>query len=346
MNYKNNGTKWEQALASRENPWNKNSNNLLTQYVLIENNTIYNSWGEGIDLLYCEFCIVRNNTIKNAFGELVYIDNSRNCIVENNFLYVTTNDYNYQLWKRRAHGIGFSSENYLNINTTNITIRNNLILGVCCGITHINYEGYYDEIHIVHNTLINIQQYGIFIHPTKNISSVKNNEISNNVIAGSFVCYNEEEFKKWKGFSNVWVDNEINFSVLDDYSGYENTSIIINKMYNESLYPSTNENCFDIEKYLPRCIDEIKKDDIYGNVLIGKGIKSDFSNGMDYFNNKRNVKKPSIGFAEYCTINGGDNESQKNNKNSIFLVIILIVAGIIVSVIIALLIYIIIKKKF
>ena len=227
MNYNNNVFIWEQVIASRENPWSQTSSDLLTQHVLIENNTIYNSWGEGIDLLYCEFCIARNNTIKNAFGELIYIDSSRNCIIESNFLYVTTDDfnYNYQQWNRRAYGIGFSSENYNNINVTNITIRNNLVLGVFSGVAHINYEGYYDEIHIVYNSFINLQQYGIYIHPTKDTSNVKNNEISNNVIAGSFVCYNDVELKTWKGFANIWV-NKGNFSILKDYNGYENTSII------------------------------------------------------------------------------------------------------------------------
>ena len=120
----------------------------------------------------------------------------------------------------------------------------------------------------------------------------------------------------------------------------------IHLLYNESLYPSTNEYCFDLETYLPRCINDIPKDDIYGNVLIGKGRNSDALNGVDFFNNKRNKNNPTIGFAECCKINRCDNENKKSDESGSILIVVLIIFIIILVVITGLVVFIVIKKKY
>ncbi len=301
--------------------------------IIVENNTVTECWGNAIDLLYCDFCVARNNTIRNGFSTMMKADNSRNLLIERNFIYVTNKDFNSDNGKYPGLCFGYGMEDHGTVNSTNITFRNNLCLNTIHAVAQVGSNGYYADLKIVHNTFFNVSSLGLQINGNKYPELNKNNEVSNNLFSGGENFKVDIEKKSWTVFNNGWLFGNKSQRVLPD-TLWNESFYIKKKSMEEVLFPKAKERepCFDIECFLPRCLSDIGENDKYGNLLIGKGRNSKFSDGFDFFGRPRDKKTHTIGFSELCVL--PDDWIIKNSRSYAgtivitILVILLILAGV------------------
>jgi parallel beta-helix repeat protein len=119
--------------------------------------TAYRNYGEGIQVGRSEGCYVARSTAYDNFSINFYLDNSRNTTIERSFSYTTGNS-GYFRGGQPAAGIGLANEQSLSSSIpgryylSNVSIRNNIVVGGAKCIQYNQFNGNMDNVRIRGNT--------------------------------------------------------------------------------------------------------------------------------------------------------------------------------------------------
>ncbi|ELP84768.1 hypothetical protein EIN_262650 [Entamoeba invadens IP1] len=300
---------------------------ILSSNIVFENNEIINAWGEAIDVILCTNCVVKNNYLHNNNWCGIYVDNSCNVIIENNEMRYDTS-HRYSCSKdNRFHGIGIGNEDWpvKCVSTTNITVRNNLVLGAPFGIGYWGWSdvAYYSDITIANNNFVNVDKGALdFKSECVVKGKTRNNQFKNNFIYSTLNQYtaviNKSEENTWNISSNVYYGGYEKI-LQDTWNGSDGNAHSIHLKENEMSFDTifqrglfrncSNESYYnwDVESY---CLIPQKQ-----SILKNKGVFVSYSDldgkvVTDFFGCARNSLKPSVGMSEgdhVCNIDGTKN---------------------------------------
>ena len=299
---------WSQCVMTWAWDYNRGE---MSKNVVWQRNNIHDAWGEGIDVILCDNCVARQNTITNTFSVIIYVDNSRNVVIEDNVLRQTTEKYNNNKGFRPA-GIAIGNENWMShpIPITNVTIKNNLVIGSRIGVGYWGWSNYYSNIKIYHNTFWRIIGAALYIDSPSQQGKAQDCEARNNFFyisdkywAGT-VGYNEKN--GWTFGSNFWYgmswlplsDTGSTTSKAQDMGNVQPDQLF----YADPAYNCDNNNYWNNKEIAKECFrPSVKPVSWYNLNKSGTRIVKD-SVTDDFFGCSRNQNSPSIGLAETTTM--------------------------------------------
>lgn len=300
---------WSSCMMS----WARNYNQgKMSSFVTWKSNKIYNGWGEGLNLILCENCVAKSNTVTDAFSVLLYMDNARNVLIDGNILRQTDDSHN-NVNNFRACGIAFGNEDWMSnpINTENITIANNLIIGTRMGFGYWSFNNYYyTDIKIYHNTMWNTLGAALYISSPKNFGKAKNCEAINNFlyIQDQYwsIDIGKTEKSNWVIKNNYYYGSD---NAVSDCQGKWTSSVEVSSIFKaDPKYDCKNayfkdltisENCF-----YPSLTGSELKNGLYVNIA------------KDFFGCDRNKKSTTIGFSESSTCGNNDNTEEESEEET------------------------------
>ena len=299
---------WSQCVMTWAWDYNRGE---MSKNIVWQRNNIHDAWGEGIDVILCDNCVARQNTITNTFSVIIYVDNSRNVVIEDNVLRQTTEKYNNNKGFRPA-GIAIGNENWMShpIPITNVTIKNNLVIGSRIGVGYWGWSNYYSNIKIYHNTFWRIIGAALYIDSPSQQGKAQDCEARNNFFyisdkywAGT-VGYNEKN--GWTFGSNFWYgmswlplsDTGSTTSKAQDMGNVQPDQLF----YADPAYNCDNNNYWNNKEIAKECFrPSVKPVSWYNLNKSGTRIVKD-SVTDDFFGCSRNQNSPSIGLAETTTM--------------------------------------------
>ena len=306
---------WSQCVMTWAWDYNRGE---MSRNVTWQRNNIHDAWGEGIDIILCEGCTAKENNITNAFSVLLYIDNSRNVTVEKNVLRQNTDKYNTKKGFRPA-GVAMGSENWMPnpIPITNVTIKNNLVIGSRIGVGYWGWSNYYSNIKIYHNTFWNGYGAMIYIDNPYVRGQAKDCEIRNNFFfvqdkywAGTIGDMEKAAFtinsNYWYGMN--WLplpDTETSGSKAIDMANIQPEQLF----FKDPMYGCSNNLYWNDQNISPYCFRPVNNG-VWFNLMNGGSIPVKETVDDDFYNCRRNEYMPSIGYAESYLI---CNAMEKNN---------------------------------
>jgi parallel beta-helix repeat protein len=104
----------------------RDTQNGITDYAVLRNNTVWENWGIGIDTFESNGTIIEGNTVHDNLVGNIYISDATNIICKRNFIFMTPGSVTYGL--NANFGILLGDETY-DPASANITIINNIAYG-------------------------------------------------------------------------------------------------------------------------------------------------------------------------------------------------------------------------
>jgi parallel beta-helix repeat protein len=104
----------------------RDTQNGITDYAVLRNNTVWENWGIGIDTFESNGTIIEGNTVHDNLVGNIYISDATNIICNRNFIFMTPGSVTYGL--NANFGILLGDETY-DPASANITIINNIAYG-------------------------------------------------------------------------------------------------------------------------------------------------------------------------------------------------------------------------
>ena len=119
--------------------------------ITITNNYIEHNYGEGLGCVSINGCFVFNNSMINNYSVNLYLDNANSSHFYNNFISATGLPEIRWHDKRDTNNIQIANENYKNLGyvpefyTSDLTLKNNLVVGGHMGISYQIYSGAHSQ---------------------------------------------------------------------------------------------------------------------------------------------------------------------------------------------------------
>ena len=298
---------WSQCVMTWAWDYNRGE---MSRNITWQRNTIHDAWGEGIDIILCDGCVAKENNITDTFSVILYVDNSKNVVVERNVLRQTTDKYNNKRGFRPA-GVAMGNENWMlnPIPITNVTIKNNLIIGSRIGVGYWGWSNYYSNIKVYHNTVWNTIGAALYFQNPEIKGKARDCEARNNFFyvqdkywAGDI---GNTENSAWTFNSNFWYG--MNWLPQPDTGASSSKAQEMNIRADEIFYADPTYNC-NLNEYVtnkqisPYCFRPAIDACSYFK-LVGSGtkiVKDSVSD--DFYHCQRNENVPTVGYAESINI--------------------------------------------
>lgn len=137
------GINWGSGIAQAESRW-----------MTVKNCKIHSHWGEGIILV--EGTTVENCEIYRCYSAHAYIESADQCTLRNNLIWHDGNGF----LRNGGNATGINVTNEYNGSPgsgsgNGARVYNNIVVGCGSGIAHFAGDGYYEDIRIFNNTIIN-----------------------------------------------------------------------------------------------------------------------------------------------------------------------------------------------
>lgn len=166
--------------------------------------------GEGIDLILCDGCVARDNTVHDVWPVFIYTDHGKNILIERNYVYDTSDAYIRDDYRANAFVVGDEDWTDLPVPSTNITIKNNLGVNVCNGISYYGQNQWYAEMVVLFNTFHLIDCQAVVIPDAATAGKTYGNVLRNNIFqlkdSSDPVSLGSEFSSTWTVSANYWLN--------------------------------------------------------------------------------------------------------------------------------------------